>query len=215
MAPVMAQQSNSTAQSNLQSAGQQAISALLKQIVLDPTALVQSTGKPLPANGSWSVGKEVPTSCPQTTDPCVRIFYKVADADVLCEWVIRLNGDGSDGIILEQNAEASRYLLKKISTSQAANLVATRKKPQYPAIASAAHVGGSVLVRVFVSETGSVERAFIVSGPEMLRASAMDAIKGWIFNPLMVGTQAARFETDVSFEYKTFGPGSGTVKSKP
>lgn len=211
----VAQQSGGAPQSGLQAAGQQAITALLKQVVINPSVLVESTGKPLPANGSWSVGKEAPASCPQTTDTCVRIFYQVSDAHVLCEWVVRLVGDGSDGIIFEQNEDAARYLLRNISATQVANLVATRKRPSYPPIAMAAHVGGVVVVRVFVSNTGAVEKAFIISGPEMLRASAVAALKEWTFKPFLAENKAIPFETEVTFEFRTFGNGSGTVRSKP
>lgn len=211
----IAQQSSGAPQSGLQAAGQQAIAALLKLVVINPMVMVESTGKPLPANGSWSVGKEAPASCPQTTDTCVRILYRVPDAHVSCEWVVQLVGDGSDGIILEQNEDATRYLLRNISAAQVANLVATRKQPSYPPIAMAARVGGIVVVRVFVTNTGAVEKAFILSGPEMLRASAMGALKKWTFKPFLVGTKAVPFETEVTFEFRTFGPGSGTVKSKP
>ncbi|WP_158793489.1 hypothetical protein [Granulicella sp. L60] len=38
--------------------GQKAVSAVLKQVTIDPTALAPKTGKPLPADGAWSIGKE-------------------------------------------------------------------------------------------------------------------------------------------------------------
>jgi TonB family protein len=212
--PLVAQQAKADQPTGLQSAGQQAISVVLKHSVLDPTTLVQKTGKPLAANGTWSVGKEAPASCPQTTDTCVRIFYRVPDADVSCEWDVRLIGDGSDGTILTQNEDAARYLLRKLSTSQAAELILTRKQPTYPPIAAAAHVHGEVAVRMLVSGEGTPEKVVLVSGPEMLRASAIAAAKGWTFKPLMAGTQAARFETDVIFQFTTSGSASG-VTSKP
>jgi TonB family protein len=201
----IAQQNSGAAQSGLQVAGQQAITALLKQVVINPTVLVESTGKPLPSNGSWSVGKDAPASCPQTTDTCVRILYRVPDAHISCEWVVRLVRDGTDGIILGQNEDASRYLLRKISVEQA-NLVIPGKQPNDPAIAGALRVEGSVVVRVFVSKTGAVEKAFVISGPEMLRASAMDALNGWTFKPFVVGTQAVPFETEVTFKVRTYAP---------
>lgn len=213
--PAIAQQSGGAPQSGLQAAGQQAITALLKLVVINPMVLVGSTGKPLPANGSWSVGKEAPASCPQTTDTCVQIFYRVPAAHVSCEWVVRLVGDGGDGIILEENEDAARYLLRKISGTQAANLVATRKQPSYSPIAGAAHVAGSVVVGVFVSKTGTVEKTFIISGPEMLRASATNAMKEWTFKPLIVGTQAVPYEMEVRFDFRTLGPGSGRGTSTP
>jgi TonB family protein len=128
---------------------------------------------------------------------------------------VRLIGDGSDGTILEQNADAARYLLRKLPTSEAAEFVLTRKKPTYPPIATAAHVGGQVVLRVFVSGAGTQEKVFVVSGPEMLRASAVAGMKAWVFKPLTAGTQPVRFETDVTFDFEMSGPGPGTVTSRP
>jgi Gram-negative bacterial TonB protein C-terminal len=213
--PSVAQQTQGGAAIGLQNSGQQAVAALLKQVVLDPTALVESTGKPLPANGNWSIGKNVPAACPQTTDGCFLILYRVPDQKVSCEWVVRLTEDGSNGIILDQNEDASRYLLRRLQTSQAADMLVTRKKPLYPPIAVAAHVKGQVLVKIFVSPEGTVQKTFVVSGPEMLRASSMDAAKDYVFKPLIVGTKAVRFETDVTFDFMTSGPPSGSVSSKP
>jgi TonB family protein len=197
-----------------QTMGQQAVHVLLKQVALDSTAVVQKTGTALPSNGAWSVGKEAPASCPQG-NTCVQVFYRVAEDDVSCEWVVALNGDGSDGTILEQNEDAARYLMRKVSLSQAETLVVTKKRPVYPPIAAAAHVQGPVVLRALVSNSGVVEQVFIVSGPEMLRASAVNAVKGWVFKPLTTGQEPVRFETDVTFDFKTMGPGSGSVTSKP
>jgi TonB family protein len=213
--PLVSQETKADQSTGLQSAGQQAIGVVLKQSVLDPTALVQTTGKPLPANGAWSIGKEAPASCPQTTDTCVRIFYKVPEDAVTCEWVVLLIGDGSDGTILEQNEDASRYLVRRSPSAQAADSVITRKQAVYPPIAAAAHVQGEVALTVFVSGEGTVEKVFVIRGPEMLRGSAIAAAKEWTFKPLMAGKQAVRFETDVTFDFKTSGPGAGSVTSKP
>jgi TonB family protein len=213
--PSVGQQTQDSAAIALQNSGQQAVAALLKQVGLDPTALVESTGKPLPANGNWSIGKNVPAECPQTTDGCFLILYSVPDQKVSCGWVVRLTGGGSSGIILNQNEDASRYLLRRLPTSQAADMLVTKKKPIYPPIAAAAHVKGQVLVKIFVSPEGAVQKAFVVSGPAMLQTSSMDAAKGYVFKPLIVGKKAVRFETDVTFDFTTFGPSSSFVSSKP
>lgn len=214
LSTAIAQPGKDAEPTGLQAVGQQAINIVLKRNVLDPTALVPKTGKPLPVNGRWSVGRQTPAACPQASDACVLVLYQVPEDGVSCEWVVRLAGDGSDGIILQQNEDSTHYLLRRIGTDQAGDLVVTKKKPVYPPIAAAAHVAGTVKVRVFVSQEGAIEKAVLVSGPEMLRASALDAVKGWGLKPLMTGTQATRFETNIEFDYAMSGP-YGSVKSKP
>lgn len=200
-----AQQSNKDQPSGLEAVGQQAINVILKQSELDQAALVQKTGQPLPI-GKWSVGDQSPVACPRTTDACVLILYLAPEDGVSCQWVVRLVGDGTDGVILQQNEDASRYFLWKLPTTQAAQQVLTQKEPAHPPT----HAKGWVTLRVFVSETGIPEKVFVVSGPKKLRDSAVDALKLWTFKPLMVGTQPARFETDVTFNFW-----SRTVTSEP
>jgi TonB family protein len=53
--------------------------------------------------------------------------------------------------------------------------------PVYPAIAVAARVEGTVIVRVEIRPDGTVLKAEVISGPEMLRISAIQAAKKWIF----------------------------------
>lgn len=201
--------------SNPQTIDQQAFNVVLKQNILDPTALVKATGKPLPPNGKWTASKERPAACPQTSDKCVSVLYDVPEDSVSCQWVVQLTGDGSDGTILQQNDNSSQYFLRKLSASQAENLVAEKRQPIYPPMAEAAQVSGAVVFLVIVSTSGTIEKAVPVSGPPMLLPSAADAIKHWTFKPLMAGTQPVRFVTDVTFDFHTTGPGDIQITSKP
>lgn len=205
---------NTTAQNpTQQSIGQRAVDAVLKQVALDPTVHTQKTGKRLSANGSWSVAKEPPPSCPQESR-CATVLYKVPEADVLCEWIVAL-GSNNEDTILDQNADASRYMVRTLSQDQAKAFVLSRKEPAYPPAAILAHMSGEVIVRLSVSTSGIPEKADIVSAPVMFRPAAWDAAMGWTFKPLMVGPQPIRFQTTLKFDFDTTGPGSATVTSTP
>ena len=195
---------------------QAAVSFVLSQSSINPLAPVPATGKPLPANGHWSIDTARPTLCPQNDLPCVRVLYGVTDANVTCEWVVLLPSNGTDGTILDQNESASLFLIHKLSRSQAAPLVKIRVTPIYPPIARAAHVTGSIVVRVIVNSSGEVQNAVTVSGPEMLRATTLDAIRQWSFNRLLLGTHPAAFTTDIQASFVTMGPSSvSSVKVLP
>jgi TonB family protein len=61
-------------------------------------------------------------------------------------------------------------------------------KPLYPASARAAHLSGTVVVRITIDETGKVISARAVSGPAQFRAAAVDAARQATFAPtLLVG----------------------------
>jgi TonB family protein len=202
VSPTSAQQSTAAAPASVQSVGKQAVSAVLKQNVLNPTGLVQKTGKLLPANGSWAIGKEAPASCPQITEHCVRVLYRVPDADVLCEWDVQLTADGSDGTILEQNDDATRYFLRKIPPEQAEAMVLETKRPEYPQLALAQHMQGAVAILVTFSSEGKAEKVYVLSGSPLLKDAAVDAVKGWIMKPVMAGKRAIPFQTILTINFQ-------------
>jgi TonB family protein len=183
------------------SIGQQAVDVILSNYILDPTVLVSKTGKPLPTNGSWSVGKETPTTCPKTTTPCVRVLYRVPDAEVSCEWIVLLDGGETKGVVLDANEDAARYLLGKLPAKDAAKRKVSGNGPIYPPLARAAHVTGSVKMTIHVSSTGVVDRITFVDGPEMLKSAAADAVKQWVYKPLMIGSTPVPFQTTVTMNF--------------
>ncbi|HEV3483593.1 MAG TPA: energy transducer TonB, partial [Candidatus Acidoferrales bacterium] len=65
---------------------------------------------------------------------------------------------------------------------QAAALV-NKVEPQYPPIAKTAHVSGTVVLHAIIAKDGSVEKLQFVSGPALLMASAMSAVKEWRYRP--------------------------------
>lgn len=69
--------------------------------------------------------------------------------------------------------------------------------PVYPAIAKAAHVSGAVVLRAVISKTGDIESLSVVSGPEMLRSSAVGAVQGWKYRPYLLNGQPTEVDTTV------------------
>ena len=213
--PLPAQQSAPTAPSGLQDLAKQAIHVVLTQEVLNSFNLEPKTGKPLSTKGKWLVSNHAPAACPNTTQSCVRVLYRVPEVEVSCEWVVLLQGDGSQGNILEQNSDASQYFLQRLGPEEVTDLVTDRKMPVYPPIAIAAHVSGLVELQLTVDQDGKPTNVSILSGPEMLRATSVDAAKAWTFKPLKAGNSAIPFQTVVKFSFKTSGPPTGNVTSNP
>jgi hypothetical protein len=178
---------------------EQALAFLLKHEVLDPSALVPGTGKPLPPNGKWSVGKDRPPTCPAAADNCVRILYRVPATTVSCEWVVMVKPGGAagttgpSGTILEQNLDATRYLLRFVPPSEAAPLIMSRAKPL--PVSSV----GTVEIGVIVGTTGEPTRVTPLSGPNDLRAIALPEANAWLFKPLQVGGRTIPYQTNIKF----------------
>jgi TonB family protein len=76
-----------------------------------------------------------------------------------------------------------------------------REQPIYPDEARKAHISGAVVVSGTVSETGGFEDTAIVSGPELLRSAALDAVKYWRFKPATKDGLAIASKASVSVSF--------------
>jgi TonB family protein len=85
-----------------------------------------------------------------------------------------------------------------ISAGIAVGLLMQKTAPVYPAIAKTARVQGTVVIQATISKTGSIENPRVVSGPVMLRQSALDAVKTWRFRPYMLSGEPVEVETTVN-----------------
>lgn len=100
--------------------------------------------------------------------------------------------------------------------------------PIYPPIARAAHVSGKVVIEFGIDTDGTVRDVHVVSGPEMLKSSATDAVKKLEFKlPLPVNVERMyraeySYGTDVDAEDLTdhmdgpqWEPGGGCIVILP
>jgi periplasmic protein TonB len=79
---------------------------------------------------------------------------------------------------------------------EAASLV-NKVQPQYPPIAQAAHVSGTVVLRAVISKNGTIEQLQFVSGPPLLMKAAMDAVRQWRYRPTVLNGEPVEVETTV------------------
>jgi protein TonB len=94
------------------------------------------------------------------------------------------------------NAELPKVLA--ISAGIAAGMQIRNTPPVYPLIAKSARVSGTVVLQATISKTGTIENLRVVSGPEMLRQAAVDAVKTWRYKPYMLNNQPVEVETTVN-----------------
>lgn len=95
---------------------------------------------------------------------------------------------------------ASRQIVN-LPSSVAAGLLIEKTKPIYPSIAKAGQVSGTIVLTATVSTTGNVEKLRVVSGPIILRTSAVNAVHTWRFKPYMVDNQPTAFETTINVHF--------------
>ena len=94
----------------------------------------------------------------------------------------------------QPRAEVPSEIMQKLLTH--------RVEPDYPAAARKAKLQGIVVLKIVVGRDGSVVGIHPVNGPDVLVRSAMDALRGWKFEPYRVNGEPAAVETTVAFEFK-------------
>jgi protein TonB len=74
--------------------------------------------------------------------------------------------------------------------------------PQYPSIAKAARVEGTVILQATIARTGTIENLRVISGPAMLQQAAIDAVRSWRYRPYLLNQQPVEVETTVNVIFK-------------
>lgn len=100
----------------------------------------------------------------------------------------------------EKNEKTADRTVKVAPGTIAGNAI-YQKKPVYPVEAKANHIEGSVVLNAVISKEGVVENLQVHSGPEELRASALDAVKEWKYRPYLLNGEPTEVETTITVNY--------------
>src|ERR1700680_534907 len=95
---------------------------------------------------------------------------------------------------------------QRVSAGVVAGLILSKTQPVYPPIAKAAHVSGTVVLHALISKTGTIDNLTVVSGPEMLRASALDGVRSLRYKPYLLNGEPTEVDTTVTVNFN-FGGG--------
>ena len=85
-----------------------------------------------------------------------------------------------------------------ISSGVAQGMLVQRTTPNYPSIAKTARVAGTVVLEATISKNGTIASVKAVSGPEMLRQAAVDAVRSWRYKPYLLDNQPIEMQTTVN-----------------
>ncbi len=87
---------------------------------------------------------------------------------------------------------------------QPARLI-SRKDPVYPPMARQARVRGVVRVEATVGTDGRVRAVKVVNGHPLLQQAAADAVKQWVYSPMLLNGQPVEFTTHVEVGFNLSG----------
>lgn len=92
--------------------------------------------------------------------------------------------------------------LPRLSSGVSAGLLLTPIRPAYPQIAQAAHVEGTVVIDATISRTGRIEAASVLSGPTMLQAAALAAVREARYRPFYLNGQPTEVQTTITINFR-------------
>jgi len=120
-----------------------------------------------------------------------------------------LGGSGTAGnVFTGQNGPKVKIAAPtkmSISAGVAGGLLVQKTAPVYPQMAREARVSGTVVIQATITKAGTVENLRAVSGPTMLRQSALDAVKTWRYKPYLLDGEPVDVETTVSVTFSMGG----------
>jgi periplasmic protein TonB len=77
--------------------------------------------------------------------------------------------------------------------------------PVYPPEAKKAKIQGTVVLDVVISKEGNIENLRVISGPQELQQSALDAVRQWTYKPYLLNGDPVEVKTTVNIIYNLGG----------
>jgi TonB family protein len=83
--------------------------------------------------------------------------------------------------------------------------ILTKAVPIYPPAAKKAGIQGKVVLDAVIGANGNVESLRVLSGPQELQQSALDAVRQWTYKPYLLNGDPIEVETTVNIIYSLRG----------
>jgi TonB family protein len=77
--------------------------------------------------------------------------------------------------------------------------------PIYPPEAKKAKIQGTVVLEAVIGRDGTIENLRVISGPQELQQSALDAVRQWTYKPYLLNGDPVEVKTTVNIIYNLKG----------
>jgi TonB family protein len=92
-----------------------------------------------------------------------------------------------------------------VSAEEMSHNILTKAVPVYPPAAKKARIQGKVVLDAVIGTDGNVESLRVLSGPQELQQSALDAVRQWTYKPYLLNGDPVEVETTVNIIYNLGG----------
>jgi TonB family protein len=100
-------------------------------------------------------------------------------------------------------SNASKAPPKQLTVSAAvmAGNLLTKVMPEYPPAAKKAKIEGTVMLSAVIGKDGNVKNLQVLSGPQELHQSSLDAVRQWTYKPYLLNGDSIEVKTTVNVVY--------------
>lgn len=103
----------------------------------------------------------------------------------------------------------------RVSGGVMAGQIISKVNPVYPPEAKEKGIQGAVVLHAIIGKDGTVQNLNVVSGPDELQSSAMDAVKQWVYKPFLLNGNPTEVETTITVNYSLDNSNSQHPPSPP
>lgn len=89
----------------------------------------------------------------------------------------------------------------RIAGGVAAGQIVSKVNPVYPPEAKQQGIQGSVVLHAVIGADGTVQQLDVVSGPQELQGSAVEAVKQWVYKPFLLNGEPVAVDTTITVNY--------------
>lgn len=104
----------------------------------------------------------------------------------------------------DNNASKAPAQLTVSAEEMSGNLL-TKSIPIYPPEAKKNKIQGKVVLNAVIGTDGRMESVRVLSGPDELQQSALDAVRQWTYKPYFLNGQPVEVETIINIIYSLKG----------
>jgi periplasmic protein TonB len=88
----------------------------------------------------------------------------------------------------------------RVSAMMEGNLL-HRVEPQYPPLAKAAGIQGTVVIKAIISRGGTIEKLQVQGGHPLLVIAALRAVRQWKYRPYYLNSEPIEVETEITVNF--------------
>jgi protein TonB len=90
----------------------------------------------------------------------------------------------------------------RVAQEGSQGLLIKKVQPEYPKKALKKHLEGTVVMQAVISQTGDIKDLKVISGDELLVASAVKAVSQWKYRPYLLQGRPVEVETHITVNYQ-------------